>query len=233
MNKPNKESTTATIWSRTRTFLHDQVTPDTSIRYYSFLHHIPDNSYVLDTDVGTASALVANANLIHAKTISIIALQPDRDYAEKSRQALLDANLDTRVRVIDGNVFTFNPPAGRLFNYVLFPKFPCEQVTETLTKSVDLLVDREDGRVIVTETFELQKNLTLEWWRPALQSLTAVNVGVVVYEADFEDAVSAADLHIESTLLVPDAANVKDIRETRLISLRSRLYITRKEESLS
>lgn len=80
------------------------------------------------------------------------------------------------------------------------------QLSETrvdeLRAAVELLADREDGRIAFAHTFHLRKSAWREWLAPNLAALTSLNThqfANVVYQGDFEQCLHLANVAVVRT----------------------------------
>ncbi|KAI0558856.1 S-adenosyl-L-methionine-dependent methyltransferase [Gracilaria domingensis] len=145
------------------------------------------------------------------------------------------AQLSSLVSVVQADIRHFEPPDQRLYTHIYFSgsfMIIPDQVN-VLTKMIQLLVDRQDGRIFFTQTFELQKNTWLEWIKPKLMSITTIDFGHVTYQQDFEDALAAADLSVESDQLIEDGRARPNVRESRLVCARSKMYDKPQRETVA
>ena len=216
-------------WNQLRSFVYDRAIPNfTHLWYKAVLSLLPDNAHILDVGVGTGTALCANAHLLRSKNITVLAIDYDMAYVEKCRRNIIDASLSDLVTATHADIFTFTPPDNKLFDAIYFGAsfmIMPDQVT-VLNRVIDMLVDREDGRIYFTQTFELKKNTFMEWLKPNLATLTTIDFGKVTYEADFEDVLLRANLSVVSSVELQDGMKVDGVRESRLICAKSALYPT-------
>lgn len=230
---PNPASST---WDRIRSFVYDKAIVGFTAKWYeAVLHRIPENSYVLDVGIGTGAALIANASLLRSKSLTILGVDYDAAYITTCQKAIVEARLTEHVSAVQADVRDFTPIDNRLFNYVYFSgsfMILPDQV-QILKKVVELLVDREEGRVFFTQTFELKKNTFLEWLKPSLIALTTIDFGGVSYEADFDEALNAADMQVELAVVLDDGKRVPGTRESRLICARSKFYVAPETASIA
>lgn len=227
-------SSTYALWDRARSFIYDRAIVNfTSTWYRAVLDRIPSESHILDVGVGTGTALLANASLLRSKRITVVGVDYDSSYVQQCRKNIHNANMDDYISVVHADINQFTPEDNRLFDFVYFSgsfMILPNQVT-ILKRVVELLVDREKGRVFFTQTFELQKNSVMEWIKPKLMALTTIDFGNVSYEGDFDDTLHEAGVVIHETVVLDDGKKVDGVRESRLISARSRLYVPIETES--
>lgn len=217
-----------TSWDRARSFIYDKaIAPVTSTWYYELLQHLPEGSHLLDIGIGTGASLVANSSVLRAKEITVEGVDYESAYVTACKSAVSKAGLGKYVTVHRANIYDFSPKGDRLFDNVYFSGsfMVLPRPVEALKKVIDLMVDREDGRIYFTQTFELKKNKWMEWLKPKLQRLTSIDFGQVTYEEDFEEILHQGGVVIEKSEVIEDGNRVEGVRESRLIVARSSLYV--------
>lgn len=223
------------MWERVRSYVYDKAIVSLTTKWYlKVLQEIPEGSHILDVGIGTGAALVANASTLRARNISVVGVDYDQAYVITCQRLISEARLEKHVTVVHDSIYDFTPRDNRLFNHVYFSGsfMILPNPVAALQKVIELLVDREDGRIIFTQTFELKKNSFLEWFKPKLMNLTTIDFGNVSYEGDFEDAVHEAGLVIETSEVIDDGNKVDGVRESRFICARSMLYVPRGTETV-
>lgn len=216
------------MWERARSFVYDRaIVSLTATWYFEVLQVLPENCHILDVGIGTGAALIANARTLRAKNITVVGVDYDRAYVTSCEKAIVEADLSKHVSVVHASIYEFTPKDNRLFDHIYFSGsfMILPQPAEALRKVVDLLLDREDGRIYFTQTFELSKNPFLEWFKPKLLSITSIDFGNVSYEGDFDEALHAARVQVEHMEVIDDGHRVEGKREARLIVARSKLYV--------
>jgi ubiquinone/menaquinone biosynthesis C-methylase UbiE len=203
------------------------ITSFTTKWYAEVLQLIPENSRVLDVGIGTGTALLANAELLRAKHISVVGVDYDAGYVERCQRLIAEHDLSRQVSCVCCSFYDFKPADERLFDYVYFSSsfMIMPDRPGAVRKAVDLLVDREDGRLFFTQTFELQKNTFLEWFKPKLAYLTSIDFGQVTYVEDFDEALHQGGAIAVRTLRIEDGMAVEGTRESRLVVARSDIYV--------
>lgn len=227
-------SSAPSLLERARSYVYDTAIVSLTTKWYlEVLQEIPENSHILDVGIGTGAALIANAATLRARNISVVGVDYDQAYVATCRCLIAEAKLERHVTVIHESIYDFTPRGNRLFNHVYFSGsfMILPQPSVALKKVVELLVDRQDGRIYFTQTFELKKNTFMEWLKPKLFTLTSIDFGRVSYEGDFEDAVHEAKLVIETSTVIDDGNKVEGVRESRLVCARSSLYVAVTNES--
>lgn len=223
------------IWERARSFIYDKAVVNMTVIWYKqVLHKIPPNSHILDIGIGTGTALLANASLLRSKEISVVGVDFDPAYVATCKKLINEANLQNQVAVHHADIYDFKP-TNRLFNHIYFSGsfMILPRPAEALKKAVNLLLDREDGRIYFTQTFELKKNRFLEWVKPQLGKITSIEFGNVTYEDDFEEQLHVGGVVVEHSELIDDGHINEGVREARLIVARSHLYVEEKPATIS
>lgn len=226
----------ASIRRALRNYVYDTtVTSLTTKWYHHVLERVPENSHILDIGIGTGTALLANAHILKAKNLSVIGIDIDNDYIHKCRENIANHGLQSRIRVHCADVYSFTADPSRLFNHICFSGsfMLIIDPSMALRRVVDMLIDREDGRIYFTQTFQLRKDAWLEWLKPNLVSLTAIDFGNVTYQDDFEDTLHNAGVVIVAVEAIYDSIRAEGTRETRLIEARSKLYVPNRKGTIN
>jgi SAM-dependent methyltransferase len=216
------------LFGRLKTAVYDgAITSFTTKWYAEVLDLLPENSRLLDVGIGTGTALLANASCLRAKCITVVGVDYDQSYVEKCRTLVAQNGLASQVTCICCSFYDFKPPDGLLFDHVYFsgsfmilPDRP-----RAVRKAVEMLVDREDGRLYFTQTFELRKNSILEWIKPAMTYLTTIDFGNVTYVEDFDEALHQGGAIAVGSKKIEDGMDVENARESRIVVARSDLYV--------
>lgn len=213
-----------------RTFLHENaIASKTSVWYNAVLNRLPSKSRILIVGIATGSALLQNAHLLRAKEMTVVGIDSDADFIMQCNRNVSRQGLQHFIKARLANIEDYKPPSGTFFTHVYFN---CDfmmascQTAHVLRRYVDFLVDREDGRVFFTHSFQLEKSFLLEWIKPKLTSITSVSFGPVLYLDDFEEWLYSAGLVIVDIERLEDGAEVANVRESRLVEARSNLYVT-------
>lgn len=222
------------MWERARSYVYDKAIVSFTAKWYlEVLQHLPENCHILDIGIGTGAALIANAAILRAKNITVVGVDYDAAYVVSCEKAIVKADLSKHISVFQESIYDFTPKDKRLFDHVYFSGsfMILPQPAEALRKVIELLVDREDGRVYITQTFELSKNALLEWFKPKMLTFTTIDFGNVSYEGDFDDALHEAGVLIDHMAVIEDGHRVDGKREARLIVARSKLYVPEEPET--
>jgi SAM-dependent methyltransferase len=201
----------------------------TSKWYAAVLSQVADNSRLLDVGIGTGAALVANGDLIRAKNLTIVGVDYDAAYIARCNELIAEHQLSAHVSAVCCSFYEYSPPPSdtRLFDNVYFSGsfMILPNSAAALRRAVDLLCDREDGRLFFTQTFELCKNTVLEWVKPTMTYWTTIDFGSVTYVDDFDTALSEGGVVAVSATRIEDGKVVEGVRESRLVVARSVIYV--------
>lgn len=211
-----------------RSAIYDNAIVSFTTKWYSaVLDEIPANSRLLDIGVGTGAALVANAEIIRLKNLTIVGVDYDAAYIDRCKDLIEKNQLSRHVTAVCCSFYDYTPADSRLFDHVYFSGsfMILPDAPGALRKAVDLLRDREDGRLFFTQTFELQKNTLLEWVKPKLSYWTTIDFGNVTYVADFDAALNEGGAISVRSTRINDGKVVEGTRESRLVVARSALYV--------
>lgn len=227
---------TGSLWDRARGYVYDRAIVSFTKQWYrAVLEDVPEGSRVLDVGIGTGAALVANASLLRNRNLYVVGVDYDDAYVRRCRELVREAALQDRVSVVCESIYDYVPSDNALFDHVYFSGsfMILPMPAAALRKVVELLRDREVGKLFFTQTFELQKNTMLEWLKPKLMSVTSIDFGSVTYDADFDDAVFEGGLVVEHSAVLDDGKRVDGVRESRLVIARSRIYVPDEKETVS
>lgn len=219
-----------------RSAIYDKAIVSFTTRWYAdVLSDLPDGTRLLDVGIGTGAALVANADLIRAKNLVVVGVDYDAAYIKRCQELIAEKGLGRQVSAECCSFYDYAPSDGRLFDHVYFsgsfmilPDSP-----GALRRAVDLLTDREDGRLYFTQTFELRKNSLLEWLKPTMSYWTTIDFGQVTYIEDFDAALFEGDCISVRSVRIHDGKATDGVRESRLVVARSTLYVTEETETLT
>jgi Methyltransferase domain len=204
----------------------------TSKWYAEVLSALPDRARLLDIGIGTGAALVANADLIRFKDLTVVGVDYDAGYVARCNSLIEEHRLGRHVSAVYCSFYEYAPVDGRLFDHVYFSGsfMILPDAAGALRRAVDLLRDREDGRLYFTQTFELRKNTLLEWLKPTMSYWTTIDFGNVTYVEDFDAALLEGDVIAVSTKRINDGKASEGVRESRLVVARSTIYVPVEKE---
>lgn len=151
------------------------------------MERLPPLSNLLDVGVGTGGALVANAPIIRAKTLSVVGIDIDADYVRQATRAVQLGKLNDRVRIESCSVYDHQ---GGPYDAAYFSASFMLMPDPALALSHVGTLLRPGCPVYFTQTIHHKKNPLFDAAKPLLHTLTTIHFGRVTYEEDFLAAVA-------------------------------------------
>ncbi|HEY0038970.1 MAG TPA: class I SAM-dependent methyltransferase [Longimicrobium sp.] len=166
----------------------------TSGWYREVLRRVPEGAALLDVGVGTAGALLANAEWVERRKLRVTGIDVDADYVERARRRLRDSAIAGGVEVRLESVYDHRGgPYDAVYFSGSFMLLP--EPERALRHSHALLAP--DGRIFFTQSFQTRPNRWLEILKPMLKRVTSIDFGRVTYEDDFRAQIRVAGLELE------------------------------------
>jgi 2-polyprenyl-3-methyl-5-hydroxy-6-metoxy-1,4-benzoquinol methylase len=178
-----------------RTFIYDALILRLTSRWYEeVLQRLPDRAEVLDVGIGTAGALLANADLVANKDLRITGIDIDSDYIDGARRRLRTSPCAGRVTVRIESVYDH---AGGPYDAVYFAaSFMLLPDPEGALRHCTSLL-KPGGRIYFTQTIQTEPSPWMERMKPMLRWLTSIDFGRVTYEDAFRAQIVGAGLHLD------------------------------------
>lgn len=191
-----KSGSVASFFGQLRSDLYDHLIVAMTARWYrSFLCKLPANAKVLDVGIGTATALIANKDILIQRNISVIGVDYDEHYVIAAKENVRVAGLADRVSLVYASIHDYAPSdADGKFDAVYFSGsfMIIPNKSAALKRCKDFMVPRT-GRFYFTQSFEHRGvvgsfvNLVV---KPLLKMTTSIDFGSVTYVDDFGKTVS-------------------------------------------
>jgi 2-polyprenyl-3-methyl-5-hydroxy-6-metoxy-1,4-benzoquinol methylase len=173
----------------------------TSRWYTEVLRRVPEGATLLDVGIGTAGALLANADLVKQKRLRVTGIDIDVDYIKCARRRLRDSAVADRAEVRLESVYDHQDgPYGAVYFSASFMLLP--EPEQALRHCCALL--SADGRIFFTQTIEKRPTRWIEILKPMLKRLTSVDFGRVTYEDAFKAQIRSAGLELEEFSTLAD-----------------------------
>ncbi len=178
-----------------RAWIYDQfLLPLTTGWYKEVIARVPNDSRLLDVGIGTAGALIGNADLVRAKNITVVGVDIDADYINRAEQYIEEHELDDRVKVLHQSIYDHHDgPYDAIYFAASFMLMP--DPAAILQHCYGILAP--GGRIYFTQTFQESKSKMAEAVKPMLKKVTTIDFGSVTYEEDFVSLVAGAGLQID------------------------------------
>jgi len=178
-----------------RSLIYNTLMRGLTARWYAeVLERLPHGAAVLDVGIGTAGALLANAEQVTRKDLQITGIDIDADYGEHARHVLQHAGMSGRVRVSTESVYAHQGgPYDAVYfsaSFMLLPEPEC-----ALRHCAELLLP--GGRIYFTQTIQTRRSIWMETLKPLLKRATTIDFGRVTYEDDFRAQVRAAGMELD------------------------------------
>lgn len=166
----------------------------TSRWYAEVLRRVPEGAALLDVGIGTAGALLANADLVASKRLRVVGVDVDADYVARARERLARSSLAALAEVRLESVYDHR---GGPYDAVYFSgSFMLLPEPERALGHCRALL-HPGGRIFFTQTIQKRPARWLEVLKPMLKRVTSIDFGRVTYEADFRAQIRAAGLELE------------------------------------
>jgi SAM-dependent methyltransferase len=178
-----------------RSFIYDTLILGLTSRWYAaVLERVPDGAALLDVGIGTAGALLANADLVKQKRLRVTGIDIDADYVQRAQQRIRDSPVTDRAEVRLESVYDHRDgPYDAVYfsaSFMLLPE------PERALRHCSALLN-PGGRIFFTQTIQKRRARWMEILKPMLKRVTSIDFGHVTYEDDFRAQLRAAGLELE------------------------------------
>lgn len=166
----------------------------TSCWYAEVLDRMPQGAALLDVGIGTAGALLANADRVRRKDLHVTGIDIDADYIDSAAQRLQDSSLADCAKVRHESVYDHQGgPYDAVYFSASFMLLPDPE--QALRHCRALL--KPGGRIFFTQTIQRKHSRLMETLKPLLRRATSIDFGRVTYEKDFRAQIHAADMELQ------------------------------------
>lgn len=178
-----------------RSYIYDALILKLTSQWYAeVLGRLPEGAAMLDVGIGTAGALLANADLVQRKGLRVTGIDIDADYVKRARRRLHDSPLANRAEVHLESVYDHHGgPYDAVYFSASFMLLP--EPERALRHCAARL--REGGRFYLTQTIQLRPSRWMEILKPMLRRVTSIEFGRVTYEEAFKAQLRAAGLELD------------------------------------
>ena len=178
-----------------RSYIYDALILRLTSQWYAeVLKRLPEGAAMLDVGIGTAGALLANADLVKQKGLRVTGIDIDADYVKRARRRLQDSPLANRAEV---NLECVYDHQGGPYDAVYFSgSFMLLPEPEQALRHCSALLS-EDARLYFTQTIQMRPDRWMEILKPMLKRVTSIEFGRVTYEHELRAQIDAAGLELE------------------------------------
>lgn len=181
-------------WIYDRSLLHL-----TSGWYAQVLSRVPVGATLLDVGIGTAGALITQADLLRERDLHVVGVDIDEDYVKRARRRIARAGLADRITVHHEPLGEHvGGPYEAVYFAASFMLFP--EPEDALRRAQDLL--KPGGQVFFTQTFQDRRDPLMEKLKPTLVRLTSIDFGRVTYEQAFLSTLEAGGLDVQEHVVL-------------------------------
>jgi len=188
-----------------RSFIYDTLILGLTSRWYAeVLRRVPEGARLLDVGVGTAGALLANADLVTGRRLHVTGIDIDADYIERARKRLRVSPLADCAEVRLESVYDHGSGAyDAIYFSASFMLLPEPEVA--LRHCATLL--KPGGRLYFTQTIQTRPSRSMEFVKPMLKRVTSVDFGRVTYEDAFKEQIRRAGLELQEFTILARHGN--------------------------
>lgn len=185
-----------------RSFIYEILILKLTAQWYAeVLRRVPDGASLLDVGVGTAGALLANADLVQQKGLRVTGIDIDAEYLACARRRLRKSPVAGHAEVRLESLYDHQDgPYGAVYFSASFMLLP--EPERALRHCCTLL--KPDGRIFFTQTIEKRPSRWMEFLKPALKRVTSIDFGRVTYEDTFKAQIRAAGMELEEFATLSD-----------------------------
>lgn len=178
-----------------RSLIYDTLITRLTSRWYAeVLNRLPDGAALLDVGMGTAGALLANADRVARKGIRVTGIDIDADYTARAQRRLVKSALSGRAEAHYESVYDHR---GGPYQAVYFSGslMLLPEPEQALRHCAQLL--SPEGRIYLTQTIERSSSRWMEVLKPRLKRVTSIDFGSVTYADELRAQVRNAGLELE------------------------------------
>ena len=203
-------SSSTSSGSNWRSDIYDYFITSMTTRWYrAFLCRMAQNSSILDVGIGTASALIANRDVILNKNLTVMGVDYDKNYVDAAQENIRVAGLDKNVKVVCASIHDYTPPADASKydaiyfsgSFMIIPdKVKALERCKKMLKDAGESSSTAAGKFYFTQSFQHRGwmgNLVSSIVKPALKFVLTIDFGEVTYRDEFEETIRQAGLKVE------------------------------------
>ena len=182
-------------------------------RYAAVLARVTPDSRVLDIGIGTAGALVRNQELVLGRRVTVVGIDPEREYVTKAARVVAAAGLADAIKVHCLSIYE----PGLRSAFAGKAKFDDASFSGSLALLRDPVAAlrcaatmlKPGGRVYVTQCFHNRPAPLTARLKPMLRRFTSIDFGRVVLAAEIAEIAERAGLHVIEDAPVPGSIDTR------------------------
>ena len=182
-------------------------------RYAVVLARVTPDSRILDIGIGTASALVRNQELVLGRRVTVVGIDPEREYVTKAARVVAAAGLADAVKVHRLSIYEpglRSAFAGKAkFDHVYFSGSLTVLRDPVAALRCAATMLKPGGRVYVTQCFHNRPAPLMARLKPLLRRFTSIDFGRVVLAAEISELAERAGLHVIEDAPVPGSIDTR------------------------
>lgn len=188
-----------------RSLIYDSVLTRLTSRWYrEVLRRVPEGASMLDVGVGTAGALLSNAERVREKRLRVTGIDIDADYLERARKRLSESTAGDCIEVRLESVHDHQGgPYDAIYFSASFMLLP--DPVGALRHCTEMLAP--GGRFYFTQTIHKRPVRWLEPLKPMLKRIISIDFGRVTYEESFRNELAAGGLELEEFITLAEHGN--------------------------
>merc|ERR1712000_95778 len=146
----------------------------------------------LDVGIGTASALIANRDVILNRNLSVMGVDYDKNYVDAAQENIRVAGLQKNVQIVCASIHDYVPPADAAkYDAIYFSgSFMIIPDKVKALERCKKMLKENTGKFFFTQSFQHRGwmgNLVSSIVKPALKFVLTIDFGEVTYRDEFEE----------------------------------------------
>lgn len=170
--------------------------------YRAVLCKLPQDSSILDVGIGTATALIANRDVILNKNLKVVGVDYDKNYVDAAQENIRVAGLSKNISVVCASIHDYTPAADAAkYDAIYFSGsfMIIPDKVKALERCRKMLKERT-GKFYFTQSFQHRGWMgNLVGWvvKPTLKFVLTIDFGETTYRDEFEETIRQAGLKVE------------------------------------